>query len=163
MAAATVPLERVAAQCLLCAPDAKTSAAKKPLRPIVIEMETNIDFNKIGLIRPNQGGTAALDPRTGTRTLGGALLDLGGVPVTGTVTIRGEPKEHVRVEFPTSVRIYNSSGASYPMSGFTTTLKGNPMIGPDGVLRFTFGATLQISGVSTGTFRGSIPVTVDYR
>jgi hypothetical protein len=163
LAAATLPLERATAQCMLCTAQGKSSAAKKPLRPIVIEMETNIDFSKIGLIRPNQGGSAALDPRTGTRILGGALLDLGGVPVTGTVTIRGEPKEQVRVEFPGTVQLYNSSGASYPLSGFATTLKNNPMIGPDGVLRFTFGATLQISGVSTGTFRGSIPVTVDYR
>jgi hypothetical protein len=93
----------------------------------------------------------------------GNLLALGGVPVTGTVTIRGEPKGHVTVDFPASVSIFNSSGASYAISGFRTTLKNNPKIGDDGLLRFTFGGTLQVSGGSTGTFRGSVPVTVEYR
>lgn len=153
-----------AAQCQLCAPDAQAAAAaKKNPRPITIEIETSIDFAKMGLMSTTQGGTAVLDAATGQRTITGALLDLGGLPVTGTVTIRGEPKEHVIVDFPGTVLIYNSSGASYPLSGFTTTLKNNPKIADDGTLRFTFGATLQVSGGAAGKFRGSVPITVEYR
>lgn len=148
---------------MLCAPDGATAAAKAGNQPITIQIETSIDFAKMGLVRANQAGTAVIDPRTGQRTLTGGLLDLGGLPVTGTVIIRGEPKQHVTVDFPATVLLYNSSGASYPLVGFTTTLKNNPKIEDDGTLRFTFGGTLQVSGGATGTFRGSVPITVDYR
>lgn len=163
LALVTLQPAPAAAQCQLCAGEAQAAAAKKNPRPITIEIETSIDFAKLGLASTTQGGTALIDPATGQRTITGALLDLGGVPVTGTVTIRGEPKEHVAVNFPATVLIYNSGGASYPITGFTTTLKNNPKIGDDGTLRFTFGATLQVSGGAAGKFRGSVPITVEYR
>ena len=64
---------------------------------------------------------------------------------------------------PWTSTLFNSSGASYPLTNFTTTLKNNPKIGDDGTLRFTFGGLLRISGSAIGTFRGSIPITVDYK
>lgn len=100
---------------------------------------------------------------TGQRTLTGSLLDLGGVPVVGTVFVRGEPKSMVDVTLPASVQLFNSTGASYRLGSFTTTLKPNPKIGDDGTLRFTFGALLQITGAATGLFRGSVPITVEYK
>ena len=153
---------RAAAQCQLCAPSAQ-AAATKPQRPITIAFETTIDFARIGLVAKNQGGTARIDPATGQRILTGSLLDLGGVPVVGTVVVRGEPNGLLNVTLPTSVQLFNSSGAGYPLANFTTTLKNNPKLGVDGTLRFTFGAMLQISGAATGVFRGSIPITVDYK
>jgi hypothetical protein len=153
---------RAAAQCQLCAPSAQATTIK-PLQPITIAIETTIDFARIGLISMNQGGTARIDPITGQRTLTGSLLDLGGMPVVGTVLVRGEPNTMLNVSLPTSVQLFNSSGSGYPLSNFTTTLKNNPKLGVDGTLRFTFGAVLQISGSATGVFRGSIPITVDYK
>lgn len=153
---------RAAAQCQLCAPPAQASASK-PQKPITIAFETTIDLARIGLVAKNQGGTARIDPATGQRILTGSLLDLGGVPVIGTVTIRGEPNSQLNVTLPASVQLFNSSGAGYPLVNFTTTLKNNPKLGVDGTLRFSIGATLQISGAATGVFRGSIPITVDYR
>src|SRR5688572_26297777 len=101
-----------AAQCQLCAPaDGKGGAAAKALRPIQIQIDTAIDYANIGLMRIGQGGSAMLNPNTGQRTLTGALIGLGGLPVTGTVTVRGEPKQHVTVIFPATVPIFNSSGA----------------------------------------------------
>ena len=160
---ATLP-EPTAAQCQLCQPNAAAAAAKKsPPQALTLTVETAIDFSKIGLVVMNQGGTVLLDPVTGQRTLTGRLVDLGGIPVTGTVLIRGEPKEMVNVTFPATVQLFNSSGASYPLTNFTTTLKTNPKIGDDGTLRFTFGGLLRISGSATGTFRGLVPITVDYK
>ena len=153
---------RAAAQCQLCAPSAQASATK-PQQPITIAFETTIDFARIGLVARNQGGSARIDAVSGQRVLTGSLLDLGGVPVVGTVVVRGEPNGLLNVTLPTTVQLFNSSGASYPLANFTTTLKNNPKLGADGTLRFTFGGTLQISGVATGVFRGSIPITVDYR
>jgi hypothetical protein len=153
---------RAAAQCQLCAPSQQAAVAK-PRQPITISFETTIDFARIGLVAMNQGGTARLDPASSQRILTGSLLDLGGVPVVGTVVVRGEPNGLLNVSLPSSVLLFNSSGASYALSNFTSTMKNNPKLGVDGTLRFTFGATLQISGATTGTFRGSIPITVDYK
>jgi hypothetical protein len=156
---------RAGAQCQLCTPDeAAAAAAKKPpARPISIEIETSFDYARIGILVVNQGGTAQIDPETGLRTLTGGLIDLGGLPVTGTVTVRGEPKEHVTVSFPANIGMTNAAGRTYPLSNFTTTLKNNPKIGDDGVLRFTFGGLLRIDGTATGMFRGSIPITIEYK
>jgi hypothetical protein len=152
------------AQCQLCASEEAAVAAAKPAqRPIVITIEAGVDFSRIALVRTGLGGTATIDPSSGQRTLTGNLIGLSGVPVSGTVTIRGEPKQHVEVSFPTNALLYNSTGASYPLVNFRTTLKNNPKIGDDGTLRFTFGGTLQINGSAAGNFRGSIPVTVEYR
>ena len=162
VAAASLPAS-AAAQCQLCAPDVEAAAAKPAPKPITIQIDAGVDFAKIGLRMMQQGGVAQINPVTGQRTLSGTLVDLGGLPVVGTVVIRGEPKGHVEVSFPTKVLLYNSTGASYPLLDFTTTLKNNPKLGDDGVLRFTFAGRLQIDGSAVGTFRGGIPITVDYR
>jgi hypothetical protein len=131
--------------------------------PDTIQVETRIDYAFIGLVTRNQGGTAEIDPDTGIRRLTGSLIDLGGLPITGTVLIRGEPNEHVVVTMPGGIGLTNAAGQTYPLSNFTTTLKNNPKLAKDGTLRFTFGGLLRIDGTATGTFRGSIPITIEYR
>jgi Domain of unknown function (DUF4402) len=158
--AAALPSQS-AAQCLLCAPSQQASG--KTLAPIRVEIETTLDFAKIALLRAGQGGTATIDPVTGQRTLSGSLANLSGIPVTGTVLVRAEPKSHIDVTFPTSVQMMNGSGRVYSLSNFTTTLKNNPKVGDDGTLRFTFGGLLRIDGTATGRFQGSIPIIVDYK
>jgi len=152
----------VGQSCMLCAPT-KQSTAAATQQPIQIQIETGIDFSKIGLVRLGQGGTAVIDPTSGQRTLSGSLVDLGGLPIRGTVTIRGDRNGNLSVTFPSRVQLTNASGATCALANFTTTLKPNPKLDSTGVLSFTFGGTLQISGTATGTFRGSIPITVDYR
>jgi hypothetical protein len=163
LALAGLPGVAAAQECQLCAPDAAAAAKKVPATPITIQVETRIDYAMIGLVTRNQGGTAEIDPDTGIRRLTGSLIDLGGLPITGTVLIRGQPNEHVVVTMPGAVGLANGSGQSYPLTDFTTTLKNNPKLAKDGTLRFTFGGLLRIDGTATGTFRGSIPITIEYR
>ncbi|MGE5722590.1 MAG: DUF4402 domain-containing protein [Sphingomonadales bacterium] len=162
MAASASAPSPAAAQCLLCAPT-QSAAANPSQQPITISIETAIDFSKIGLVRLNQGGTAAIDAQTGQRVLSGALIDLGGLAVVGTVLVRGQPHGNVTVSFPASVQLVSMAGRSYPLENFTTTLKNNPKLDADGTLRFTFGGLLRIDGSATGTFRGSVPITVEYK
>ena len=149
------------AQCRLCAP-APGAAKKPPPAAISIEIDTGIDFSRLGLISSGQAGSAAIDPASGQRTVSG-LLDLSGLPVQGTVTIRGQPNEQVAVDMPTEVALTNRSGASIRLARITTTLKSNPKLAQDGTLTFTFGGELMVDGRSDGDFRGRIPITVDYR
>jgi len=150
-----------AGQCLLCG-EAQPTAAP-PTTPLSIDVETTLDFSKVGLIAINQGGNVVIDPITGRRTISGALVDLGGLPVQGTVTVRGAPREKVRIDLPGNVTMTSADGGTLRLNDFQTSLKNNPRLGSDGTLRFTFGARLQVDGRSDGDFRGAIPIIVDYQ
>lgn len=148
------------AQCQLCA--APAAAKKPPATAIAIEIQAGIDFSRLGLIAPNRAGSATIDPVTGQRTVTG-LLDLSGLPFQGSVTIRGEPNEHVEVTMPAQVTLSNSGGGSLRLTAITTNLRNNPKLARDGTLSFTFGGRLEVDGSTDGDFRGAIPITVDYR
>jgi hypothetical protein len=149
------------AQCRLCAPG--PAGPKPPATAIMISIETAIDFSRIGLVTANQGGTATIDPATGQRTVSGNLLDLTGLPVRGTVTIRGDRNEHVTVDLPPQVTLTNASGGTVRLTAITTDLKSNAKLDKDGLLQFSFGGRLEIDGSSDGDFRGRVPITVEYR
>lgn len=151
-----------AAQCMLCAPADKAENTKPAAQPIQLQIETNLDYSKLGLMAANRGGIAILDPATGQRILNGSLVDLGGLPVVGTVTVRGTPHQKVRIDLPANVTLTSSDGSTLRLSEFATTLKNNPRLDWDGTLRFTFGARLIVDGRNDGDFRGTIPITVDY-
>ncbi len=149
------------AQCRLCA--AAPAAAKPPATAIAISIESSIDFSRLGLVTANQGGTATIDPATGQRIVSGNLLDLTGLPVRGTVTIRGGRNENVTVTMPAQVTLTNAGGGTLRLSAISTDLKNNPRLDKDGLLQFSFGGRLEIDGSSDGDFRGRVPITVDYR
>ena len=158
-ALATAP---AAAQCRLCATPPGL-AKKPPATAITIDIDTAIDFSRLGLIASGQGGSATIDPETGQRIVTGALVDLRGMPVQGAVTIRGERNEHVTIDFPTRVTLSTSGGGTIELTDLTTSLGQNAKLDKDGMLSFTFGGRLVIDGASHGDFRGSIPITVDYK
>ncbi|HEV2747159.1 MAG TPA: DUF4402 domain-containing protein [Allosphingosinicella sp.] len=129
-----------------------------------MQVETSLDFSRIGLASAGQaGGVAAVDPLTGARTLEGGLIDMGGVPVQGIVTVRGEPGRHVTVDLPARVTMTGPDGETLELANLATTLKNNPKLGPDGSLQFGFGGRLRVSGNADGEYRGSIPIMIDYK
>jgi hypothetical protein len=151
-----------AAQCMLCGTVAP--AAAPTLRPLAVEVETSIDFSRLGLGTASaNGGTVILDPQTGLRTLQGALVDMGGVAVQGNVTVRGEPNRHVVVTLPARVTMSGPDGETLELGDLATTLKNNPKLGPDGQLMFSLGGRLRVGGYADGDYRGSFPITVDYK
>jgi len=149
------------AQCALCAAPAATENSN--LVPLTVQAESDIDFSKVGLVVANQGGQIEIASDSGARTISGALVDLGGMAVRGTVVVRGEPRRRIEVELPASVTLASADGGTLQMTDFTTDLDKTPRLGVDGVLRFGFGARLKVDGRSDGDFRGSVPITVDYK
>jgi hypothetical protein len=150
-----------AAQCRLCPPGGQGPRA--PSTPISLAVEARLDFSRIGLVTANQGGRATIDPATGQRTITGALIPLSGIPFTGSVSIRGEPNERVIVTFPSQVTLSTTGGGTLLLRNFTTALRNNPRLERDGTLTFTFGGELLVDGRSDGDFRGTVPITVEYR
>ena len=151
------------AQCRLCTPESGArsgSTSIQAARPLTIDVETALDFSRAA--GTSNGGSIAIDERTGTRQVAG-LTDLGGFALKGSVRLTGEPFRHVRVSLPPSVRLVSPSGNSAEAVDLRTDLPPDPMLDASGELRFTFGGRLVVSGSAAGEFRGRIPIVADYQ
>ena len=153
------PAPPLSAQCRLCAAS-PGSTRVEDARPLVIEVETALDFSRAAGARA--GGTISVDPGTGARHVSG-LTDLGGFAIKGSVRLTGEPFRHVRVILPSSARLLSPDGSSAEAVDLRTDLPPDPMLDASGELRFAFGGRLVVSGSAAGEFRGRIPIIADYQ
>lgn len=149
-----------AAQCMLCGRDAGEAA--RPDAPLAVEISSGLDFDRVAVTAPS-GGSVEIDPRSGSRSVQGALANLGGLVMTGAVVVRGEPGRAVRVALPNDVTLRSAGGSSARITRFVTDLPPSPRLGPDGTLRFAFGGHLEVTGEMGGDYRGRIAITVDYQ
>jgi hypothetical protein len=147
------------AQCRLCAPG-KSENSSEPARPLNIEVETALDFSRAA--GTQNGGSIAIDERSGNRSVSG-LRDLGGIAIKGTVRLSGDPYRHVRVSLPPSVRLLAPDGSSADAVDLRTDLPPDPALDGNGMLSFSFGGRLVVSGNAAGDFRGRIAIVADYQ
>lgn len=147
-------------KCQLCAPAEQTARAERPRIPITIDVETALDFSRVA--QTGQGGNIDLDPVTGGRRVSGELSDLGGMGIRGTVRITGEPMAQVLITLPNRVTSRSTTGASAEIIEIKSDLPHVAQLSSEGVLRFSFGGRLVVSGAVSGTFRGGIPISADY-
>lgn len=161
LAAAAVGTPSAASgSCMLCGTATPLAAPGDP--PLSIEIDSALDFSRIGLASASEG-IAELDPDTGMRQLVSGLIDMGGVPLRGTVTIRGERNRHVRIDMPSTVKMTGTDGETIEIVTLSTTLKPNPKLDQAGLLEFSFGGRLRVARGADGEYRASIPISVDYR
>lgn len=148
--------------CRLCSASPEKPGATAQTREALlsIEITTNLDFSKAALTGTG-GGQISLDPDSGTRQVRG-LVDLGGYPMAGSATVRGEPGRSVRIDMPSEIRMSSSTGGSISISDLQTDLPPAPRLDSSGQLRFRFGGRLDVSGNVSGTFRGRFPITANY-
>jgi hypothetical protein len=130
-------------------------------RPLSITIESGLQVGRVGLTG-REDGNAAIDPQTGAKQVGPNMIDLGGLSFQGKATITGQPFKPVRVELPSSVLLHSPSGGEAELSNFRTDLPPVAVLNANGVLEFSFGATLSSKGAQGGDFRGRIPIRVDY-
>lgn len=148
------------AQCRLCASSAQAPAQGAAARPLAIEIETALDLGRVAQTRG--GGSVALDAVSGTRSVTGGLVDLGGMALRANVRITGEAGRHVRVQLPASIRLTAPDGGSAEVVDLRSDLGPDPVIGASGELSFGFGGRLIVDGPVSGELRGRIAVTADY-
>ncbi len=130
-------------------------------RPLTIEIQTNLVFSRLAL-SGNEGGSAAIDPQSGSKRTDGGMIDLGGLSVQGRGRISGAPRRPVRIDMPRQVTMSAADGSSAELTDLVTDLPANPMLDGDGTLEFTFGGKMSVKGRQGGNFRGRIPISVDY-
>jgi hypothetical protein len=143
--------------CKLC----MEAQEKTPKAPLQIEIDKGIDFSRFAQVGSG-GGTAAIDPQTGTKTVSGGLMSLGGFAYQGHATVTGAPNAYVRIEMPGSVALYSANGAEVELSDFRTDLPSSPMLDGSGRLEFNFGARMETRRGGGGNFRGRIPIRIEY-
>lgn len=151
-----------AAQCLLCGPAREGANPARVERgtPLRVDIETQLDFSRV--TTSGAGGEISVDPASGARRVAGDLVDLGGMALTGSVRVTGDPGARVRVILPASIDLENGRGDAVRVTGIATDLGPEVRLGPDGVLRFRFGGRLQVRGLTDGDYRGRVPISVEY-
>jgi len=149
------------AQCRLCETPTTTLSQSPDADGIVLEIETNLDFDR--LILAGQGQGAAVIRPNGSNGTEGALAGISPRAMVGTATIHGAPDRAVRVELPGRVDLYSVNGGRISMDEIVSDLPPLPVLDSAGNLTFRFGGRVRISGESDGDYRGDLPITVQYQ
>jgi hypothetical protein len=147
--------------CQLCSPDSAPAQTAEP-KPLSIEVETTLDFDRVA-VSGSAGGTVEVDSRTGDRSVSGEIVQVGGIGIQGSATVRGEPGRAIRLEMPRTTLLYSSTGQSAEVVDLTADLLPSARLGSDGSLRFNLGGRLKVNGDADGDYRGRILLIVDYQ
>jgi len=158
------PVESAAAQCRLCSDAEKQEKEDKKAnngKALHISITTSLDFDRLALTGPS-GGAVTLDPDSGNRLVTGELRGLGGMWLSGTAEVTGEPGRVVRIDLPSEVVLRAPGGGKAELESLQTNLGASPRLDASGRLTFSFGGKLRVSGNAAGDYRGRIRITVNY-
>ena len=150
---------KAAAQCRLCSGVAEEEIAEVP-PPMTIEVETSLDFDRL-VLTGTTGGVARLGP-DGSRSASGAIGDISGRAMAGTIVIRGEPNRSVRVDLPDRIELEGWNGSQILIERVSSDAGSAPRLDSNGRLVVRFGGELHVQGEAEGDYRGHVPVTVEY-
>lgn len=152
--------ERV--DCRLCDPAAQSTPSLPEQRPLHIEIETSLNFSRVAQ-SGEAGGEVKVRAADGGRQVGGALIDLGGLALAGSALVTGTPYAMIRIDLPNRVEMRTSNGDVAIVEGLETDLPTISRLDSNGSLRFSFGGRMIVKGAVSGSFRGRIPISVDYQ
>lgn len=141
------------------AADPSDAPAEEP--PLTIEIGSGLTFSRLALTGKD-GGSAAIDPQSGTRSTDGGLVALGGLAVQGRARITGVPLRPVRIDLPRTITMTTASGGEATLSDLITDLPAWPVLDATGTLEFSFGGRLTVPPGASGRLRGRIPISVEY-
>ncbi len=153
-------------QCRLCIKEDEKAAAvqqekAKQRIPLRIDIMADLNFSRLALANRG-GGTVSVDAHSGHRRISGGLIDLGGSALKGSALVTGEPGENVRITLPRQIEMNAPDGAVAVVTKLETDLPPQAQLNSNGELRFAFGGKLNVTGSSTGRFRGRIAITAEY-
>jgi hypothetical protein len=149
----------VTVPCSLCAP-ATPIAVDKPATPVKLDVEVNLDFDRL-VLSGGGDGSAELGP-DGVRNVSGSIASIGARAMVGEVVIRGEPGRYVRVDLPRRIELQGFSGGVIRLESLRSDLPQMPRLDDNGRLKFRLGGVLHLTGDVSGEFRGDVTIDVDY-
>ena len=149
------------AQCRLCAQPTTSASALDADDGLTIDIETSLNFDRLVLSAAGQG--AALVRPDGSSQAQGSIAAVSGRAMVGTAKVHGTAGRAVRVELPSRIDLYSTSGGRIGLDELTTDLPEIPKLDGAGNLSFHFGGRVTVTGDADGNYRGEMPITVDYQ
>jgi hypothetical protein len=83
--------------------------------------------------------------------------------MVGTALVHGSPGRLVKVELPREIQLYSVDGGRIVVDQLVSDLPSLPRLDSAGNLTFRFGGRVTVTGDSEGSYRGSMPITVEYQ
>ena len=148
-------------QCRLCSKPTTSLSPSLENDGIDLQIETSLDFGRLILGSDGQG--AAVVRPDGTTSAQGALAGVSARAMVGTALVHGAAGRAVRVELPQRIELYSVSGARITLDQLVSDLPSIPRLDSAGNLTFRFGGRVTVSGNSEGSYRGDMPITVEYQ
>lgn len=154
------PAAGQAATCRLC--DSPAADATAPVRrPLTIEVTSSLDFGRLALA-DRSGGEVELSPDGSAARPSGAVVDLGGLRLTATVLLSGEPGRMVRIDWPDRIALRSGEEGEAALTDIRSDSPRVVRLDGVGEARFQLGGRLQVPGDASGEFRGRIPIDAEY-
>ena len=149
-----------AGQCRLCAVPTTSIGGDTAGRDMTVEIETSINFDRL-VVAANGTGSAVLRP-DGSASVDGAVEAVSPRTSVGSAVVHGEPGRAVRIELPSRIVLTSGTGAEILLEDVVSDLPSLPRLDSAGRLTFRFGGRLRVRGDAEGSYRGDLPITVEY-
>ncbi len=140
----------------------KAQATVGLVKPLTLQRWADLDFATLGV---TTGGTATVDPVTGTMSVTGGLLHLVGTPSPARYAGAASKRTVVNIRIPKTPVLITRVGGTETLSVDNFTLDGQDKKSLAQQESFTFavGATITVpAGTIEGLYAGEFDVTVQY-
>jgi hypothetical protein len=144
-------------------PTVQSEAGAIVLKPLTLLKKDDLDFGT--LVPSAGGGTATLDPVTGTVTATGGIVPLPGGTSPATFIGAGSRDAPYQIRLPKNPITLTRSGGTETMTVSSLTLDGNStrLINAFEAFEFKVGGQLAIgANQAPGTYVGTFDVSVQY-
>lgn len=148
------------AQCRLCStPSTSPQSGGAAANDVRLEIDTDLNFDRLIVIGGN--GEATLRP-DGSGLATGSIA-MGPRSRVATVIVHGEPNRTLRIDVPRRMDLFSLGGGRLTFDQVETDAPEVPRLDAAGNLTFHIGGRLRFLGSEDGSFRGDLPITVEYQ
>jgi hypothetical protein len=154
------PVQAASAAPVQAAPAARAELAV--IKPLSLVRVADMDFATLGV---TTGGTATIDPFSGTMTVSGGLLHLYGTPSPARYSGAALKQTVVNIRIPRQPLLIRRVGGTETLTVSNFTLDGQDKRTLAQQTSFTFAVGAQITvpaGTIDGIYVGDLDVTVQY-
>ena len=132
------------------------------VKPLTLQRVNDMDFAWLGV---TTGGTATIDPITGSMSTSGGLIPIGGTPSPARYAGAATKNTVVNIKVPKQPVLITRVGGTETLSVSNFTLDGQDKrtLAQSGSFIFAVGAQITVpAGTIDGLYTGEIDVTIQY-
>lgn len=158
LAAATIVSSPADAQCRLCSSPSTSTPQSVTGEDVRLEIESDLDFDRLLV---DGGGNATVRPDGSGLATGSVVM--GPRSRVATVIVHGQPDRMLRIDVPRRMDLFSLEGSRLTIDQVETDAPDVPKLDSAGNLTFHIGGRLRFLGDEDGSFRGDLPITVEYQ